>query len=83
MNFNLLIVKLIIYLKGIITQIIFHFIEVLNKLLQLLDRILLKNKNNNFIYFPFSSMTMINKLKLKFLQIVKIFFFNEIEDIEK
>ena len=58
--------------------------EVLNKLLQLLDRILLKNKNNNFIYFPFSSMTMINKLKLKFLLNRKIlFFFNEIEDIEK
>lgn len=58
--------------------------RVINQLLQLFDRILLKNKNNNFIYFPFSSMTMISKLRLKLLSNHKIlFFFNEIEEIEK
>jgi putative transferase (TIGR04331 family) len=51
--------------------------------LQILDRFLTKKNNKGLIFFPFSSMSMILRIKLKFLLNFKIsFFFNEIEEIE-
>ena len=51
--------------------------------LQILDRFFTKKNNKDLIFFPFASMSMISRIKLKFFLNFKIcFFFNEIEEIE-